>query len=338
MNELTEELDGQQVRVRARAQTTRGQGGGCFVILRQEIFTVQSLMFKGETISKKMVTYAKKINKESIVEIIGTIKKSPELIKSCTQQQVELHIEEIWNLHSATPRLPFNLEDASKRVEDQVAEFKAEQEEEAKESTSEVSKEGKEKKEIKVSLKKRLDHRVIDLRIPANKGIMKIHGAIGLLFREFCFNKDFTEIHSPKILGGTSEGGAEVFRLKYFNQDACLAQSPQLYKQMCIAADFEGVYEVGPVFRAEHSNTPKHLCEFTGMDFEMPFKNHYFEVVEIIGEMFRFIFKELNARFSTHLNIVNEQYPFEPFVMNEGELIKIKFVDACEMLKEIGVE
>lgn len=63
-------------------------------------------------------------------------------------------------------------------------------------------------------------------------------------------NNDFIEIHTPKLIGGSSEGGANVFKLKYFNQDACLAQSPQLYKQMSVMADFDRVYEIGPVFRA----------------------------------------------------------------------------------------
>jgi len=135
--------------------------------------------------------------------------------------------------------------------------------------------------------------------------MFKIQSAVGNLFREFCNSVGWTEIHTPKILGGTSEGGAEVFRLDYFGQPACLAQSPQLYKQMAVASDFMGVYEIGPVFRAENSNTPRHLCEFVGMDFEVPFKNHYFEVVDIIGEMFGYIFRELNKRFKTELEIVN---------------------------------
>lgn len=101
---------------------------------------------------------------------------------------------------------------------------------------------------------------------------------------------------------------------------------------MCIASDFEGVYEIGPVFRAEDSNTHKHLCEFTGMDFEMPFKDHYFEVVEVIGQMFKSIFKGLSERYQKVIDTVHEQFPAEPFVMNEGEIIKIKFTDACEML------
>lgn len=237
-------------------------------------------------------------------------------------------IEELWTIHKSDPRLPFNIEDASRRCENQ-------QEEDVHEETEDKNVKGK-KKDIIVSQHTRLDHRIIDLRVPANKAMMKVQAAVSHLFREFCMGQGWTEIHTPKIIGGTSEGGAEVFRLKYFGKDACLAQSPQLYKQMCIAADFDGVYEVGPVFRAEDSNTPRHLCEFMGLDFEVPFKNHYFEVIDIIGEMFPFIFKELANRYNTELEIVCQQYPFEPFLMNEGEAIKIEFQKGCEMLDAAG--
>ncbi len=74
---------------------------------------------------------------------------------------------------------------------------------------------------------------------------------------------------------------------------------------MAIASDFMGVYEIGPVFRAENSNTNRHLCEFVGMDFEVPFKNHYFEVVDYIGQMFSYIFKELENRHKIELEIVS---------------------------------
>jgi len=81
------------------------------------------------------------------------------------------------------------------------------------------------------------------------------------------------------LIAGASEGGSAVFKTKYFNVDACLAQSPQLYKQMAICCDLKKVFEIGPVFRAENSFTHRHLCEFTGMDLEMTFKEHYHEVL-----------------------------------------------------------
>jgi aspartyl/asparaginyl-tRNA synthetase len=125
----------------------------------------------------------------------------------------------------------------------------------------------------------RLDNRVLDLRTPANNAIFRLQSAVCGLFRNALLKQDFTEIHSPKMIGGSSEGGAEVFRFQYMSQGpGCLAQSPQLYKQMAICADLERVFEIGPVFRAENSFTHRHLCEFTGLDMEMQIYEHYFEV------------------------------------------------------------
>lgn len=86
------------------------------------------------------------------------------------------------------------------------------------------------------------------------------------MFRNYLDSKGFIEIHTPKLQGSATESGASVFEVNYFGRPVYLAQSPQLAKQMCIAADFERVYEIGAVFRAENSNTPRHLTEYTGLD------------------------------------------------------------------------
>lgn len=98
------------------------------------------------------------------------------------------------------------------------------------------------------------------------------------VFRQFLLTEGFVEIHTPKLIAGSSEGGASVFKLDYKGKPACLAQSPQLHKQMAICGDFGRVFEIGAVFRAEDSFTHRHLCEFTGLDVEMEIKEHYFEV------------------------------------------------------------
>lgn len=164
---------------------------------------------------------------------------------------------------------------------------------------------------------------------------MRISAGICRFFREFLQDNEFTEIHSPKLIGGTSEGGAEVFRFEYFGTPACLAQSPQLYKQMGVVCDLERVFEIGPVFRAEKSFTPRHLCEFTGLDLEMAFYEHYFEVVDLICEMFGYIFEKLNHHFKKEIEAVKAQYPFEDFVFKK-EVPRLEFKEACNMLKEAG--
>ena len=235
-----------------------------------------------------MVEFCRRISRESLVEIKGLVHVPDAPIKKCTQQ-VELLIKEIWVVHKSVSRLPLNIDDASNVVLNQEDEDDEKIEEEKKQTKDEKGK----KKTIIVSQNTRLDNRILDLRVPTNIAIMKIGAGIWRYFREYLDSKDFIEIHSPKILGGTSEGGAEVFRLSYFGRPACLAQSPQLFKQMGVVCDLQRVYEIGPVFRAENSNTPRHLCEFTGMDLEMSFNDHYFEVVDVLWELFQYIFENL---------------------------------------------
>jgi aspartyl-tRNA synthetase len=112
------------------------------------------------------------------------------------------------------------------------------------------------------------------------------------------------EIHTPKLLATASEGGANVFKVSYFDRFAYLAQSPQLYKQMLITSDFERVFEIAPVFRAENSFTHRHLTEFVGLDLEMAFEEHYHEVLELIEEMFMFIFRGFQRRYAKEIEAV----------------------------------
>ena len=179
----------------------------------------------------------------------------------------------------------------------------------------------------------RLNNRVIDLRVPANQALMRLQSGVCQLFREFLYTKNFTEIHSPKLIGGASEGGANVFRLDYFGQEACLAQSPQLYKQMVLCGDMHRVFEIGPVFRAEDSNTNRHLCEFTGLDIEMVFYEHYFEILDLLADMFVSIFNGLEARFAKELKVVGEQYPFAPFKCKN---VRLSFKEGVQLLAEHG--
>jgi aspartyl-tRNA synthetase len=149
------------------------------------------------------------------------------------------------------------------------------------------------------------------------------------------YSKGFVEIHSPKFIGTASEGGANVFKCDYFDTKAYLAQSPQFYKQMGICADLERVFEIGPVFRAEYAFTHRHLCEFTGLDLEMAFHEHYHEVLDVIGDLFTFIFEGLEKRFAKQLDAVRQQYPFEPLKFKRPPL-KLNFAEAVKLLNEKG--
>ncbi|KAJ3066292.1 Aspartate--tRNA ligase, cytoplasmic [Podochytrium sp. JEL0797] len=183
----------------------------------------------------------------------------------------------------------------------------------------------------------RLDNRVIDLRTVTSQAIFKMQSGVCQLFREFLIEKGFMEIHTPKMIDAISEGGANVFKLQYFNRNAYLAQSPQLYKQMAICSDFERVFEIGPVFRAENSFTHRHMTEFIGLDMEMAFEEHYHEVLDVLGELFVFIFDGLKTRYAHEIETVRKQFPFEDFKYLP-QTLRLEFKEGIQMLREAGIE
>ena len=118
------------------------------------------------------------------------------------------------------------------------------------------------------SIDQRIDYRWVDLRTEKNQMLFKVQTKLVAAMREYLLEKNFMEIHTPKLIGAASESGADVFEVKYFDRNAYLAQSPQFYKQMAMASGLERIFEVGPVFRAEKSFTSKHTTEFSGFDLE----------------------------------------------------------------------
>jgi len=172
------------------------------------------------------------------------------------------------------------------------------------------------------------------LRAPANIAIFKVQGGISRFFRKYLDKQDFVEIHTPKLIGAASEGGSDVFEVKYFDTFAYLAQSPQLFKQMAVMGDLMRVYEIGPVFRAEKSYTHRHLCEFVGLDIEMAFQSHYHEVLDVIDQIFINIFEGLNKKYKKELEIISNQYPFKPLRYSKEKNLRLEFKDAIELLNK----
>ena len=132
-----------------------------------------------------------------------------------------------------------------------------------------------------VNIDTRLDYRWLDLRNEKNRFVRQIESTLVMGMREFLYEQDFTEIHTPKLLGTASESGSEVFEVKYFDRFAYLAQSPQFYKQMAMAAGLSKIFEVVPAFRAENSNTNRHATEFTSFDIEFSYIDSYEDVMEL---------------------------------------------------------
>lgn len=127
----------------------------------------------------------------------------------------------------------------------------------------------------------RLDYRWIDLRSEKNNLMFQVQTAFVTGMREFLIKEDFTEIHTPKLIGAASETGSDVFEVKYFDRKAYLAQSPQFYKQMAMASGIERIFEVAPAFRAENSNTNRHTTEFTSFDLEFSYIDSYEDVMDM---------------------------------------------------------
>lgn len=232
VTDLNESRIGQKFWIRGRLSNSRAVGKGIFLILRQGFHTAQAVMFQDQTISKGMVKYAASISLESIVDILVSVVTPAIPIQATTVKDVELNILEIHAVSKAQD-LPFVVEDAARNEDVAAAENLP-----------------------LVNQDTALNFRWIDMRTPANQAIFRIQSGVCQLFRDFFLQRDFVEIHTPKMIGGASEGGASVFKFQYFDQPACLAQSPQFYKQMAAACcGFEKVFEIGPVFRAENSNT-----------------------------------------------------------------------------------
>lgn len=289
-----------------------------FLNLRQQTSTVQALTtVTPEKISKQMVKWIANLADESIVLVEGVVHKSPEPIKSASVSDVEVHLSKVYLISGVDGRLPFSLEDAMR---------------------PEVDAQGGEVQYNKVHLETRLNGRVVDLRTRTNQAIFRLQAAIGDLFREYLHANRFIEIHSPKLQGGATESGASVFRVDYFKGNAYLAQSPQLPKQMAIAADFERVYEIGPVFRAEDSNTHRHMTEFVGLDLEMTIEEHYHEVVELLDALFLHIFRGLRDKHKKEIEIIRQQFPADEFKWREGPegTLKLTFKEAVDLLVESG--
>ena len=329
VSNLSAKHEGKEVWVRARVHNTRAKGNNCFLVLRQSGSTVQGALFKDDDTPKEMIKFAGSLAKETVVDIKGLIVKAE--VKSCTQTDCELSVQRLYVVAKAEVGLPLQIDDAS-RSEAEIAES------ERKLAAGEVD-----GAYVRVGTDTRLDNRVIDMRVPAQNAIFRISSAVCHYFRTALLEKGFVEIHTPKIIAGASEGGAEVFRLKYmentrFEQPGCLAQSPQLYKQMCIMGDLERVFEVGPVFRAENSHTGRHLTEFTGLDFEMEIKESYREALEVTDEFMVKIFEGIKKNFQHELKIISQQYPFEPMSYNVGPNLRLMYPEGIAMLREAGVK
>ncbi|MBC7128259.1 MAG: aspartate--tRNA(Asn) ligase [Thermoplasmatales archaeon] len=185
---------------------------------------------------------------------------------------------------------------------------------------------------VNVDFDTRLDNRIIDLRKDDVKAIFMIRNSFIKYASEFLRKKGFMEVHTPKISSSSSEGGTEVFRIDYFDRDAYLVQSPQLYKQMLMATGFDRVFEIAWYFRAEEHDTTRHLNESTAVDIEMAFIDSEEDVMRIAEEMTDYSINKIVGENSKELSILNAEieFPSPPYP-------RIRYDEVVEILsKEIN--
>jgi aspartyl-tRNA synthetase len=247
LKKLGDEHVEKEVTVITRVHNSRSQSAKLgFVMLRQQGKTIQAVIAaNGDAVSKQMVKWTTGVNVNSFVRVTALVKKTPEPVASASISNLELHIKKIYLISQAAEVLPMQVKDAERPPPISAEE-------------GQVDSEGA----PIVTLKTRLDNRVIDLQTECNQAIFSISSAVEGLFEEYMRKSGARKFNTPKLLGAATEGGSGVFEINnYFGKSGFLAQSPQLHKQMLIAADCESVFEIAPVFRAENSNTHRHMTE-----------------------------------------------------------------------------
>ncbi|KFN04142.1 aspartate--tRNA(Asn) ligase [Bacillus clarus] len=228
-----------------------------------------------------------KVDVESVVQIVGEIVETTK-----TELGVELLAHEVKVLNTSEP-LPFEVN----------------------------------KKKLQVGLDQLLNERVLSLRHERIQAIFTVQSALVQAFSDFLIENDFTRIFTPKIVSQGAEGGANVFKLPYFQKEAYLAQSPQFYKQMMVAGGLERVFEVAPVYRAEHHNSSRHLNEYISLDVELGFITDFHEVMLLETDVLRYMFQQVGEKCAKELQLLQVTVPVIT------EIPKIKLVEAQRILK-----
>lgn len=263
---------GEEVLINAVVSVVRQQGKMAFFDFRDRSGIIQGVVFG----KPEVLEIAKGVSEESSVAIRGTVNQRPEKMVNANVQNgdIELEISDI-EILSLAEAMPFDM-------------------------TAELN------------IDTLLDYRPLTLRRPHERAIFKVQSETLITYRQFLIENDFIEFQAPKLVGGDAEGGAEVFKVKYFkNVEASLATSPQLYKQMMVGV-FERVFAVGTTFRAEKSATTRHLSEISMLDLEMGFIKDHTDVVEMVTNLMRAIVERINTNCAAELKLLGAKEALAP--------------------------
>jgi nondiscriminating aspartyl-tRNA synthetase len=283
-----------EVTIQGSINVVRNQGKVAFFDFRDRTGIIQGVIFG----KPELLEASKALRLECVVSVTGITHARPEKMVNANVQNgdIELEITGIEVLAMAEA-LPFDMD----------ADF---------------------------NLDTLLDYRPLTLRRPRERAIFKVQHTIITAYRAFLIHEGFTEFQAPKLVGGDAEGGAEVFKVDYFNdQKAYLATSPQLYKQMMVGV-FERVFTTGNMFRAEKSATTRHLSEISMLDFEMGFIKDHMDVIRMTTKLMRAVVEAVATTCKAELALLNMPVPLAPEAFPVMTLREAQQL----ILKETGVD
>lgn len=290
------EYYGKEITVSGFAEKIRNLQWVQFVVLRNGTNRLQITIEKSDENNKEIIEIVNGLTTESTIKVTGILKEN-EKVKMGGMELIPSKLEVT---SKSFPELPISI----------------------------INKDA-------AAIDTRMDNRFIDLRNDYNMNIFKIQSEFVRAMRQFLYDNDFTEIHTPKIIGAASESGSEVFELNYFDNKAYLAQSPQFYKQMAMASGFGKVFEVAPCFRAENSNTNRHATEFTSFDLEFSYINSFSDVMDLEEEL---LVAGLSAVKEKYGELIKETYGVDVIVPTRP-FPRIKLEDLYkELEKRYGYE
>jgi len=276
-----------EVTVAGFVNNVRAHKGVIFVDLR-DISDYMQLVFVSGNDSYEI---AEKLQLESVIQVTGELQEKPSK-KGEETKDFELLVSEAEIVSLSDESLPISV---------------------------------LQKADNEANLDNRLNWRWLDLRRPENQTIFKLWTKLEQGFRDYWMENDYIQIYTPAFMNTASESGSEVFEVKYFDKKAYLAQSPQFYKQMALAAGLEKVFVMGSVFRAEPSFTSRHLTEFTGWDFEMSYIESHLDVMAAEEGLMVSGFRKVKEDLDIDIEVPTVPFP------------RMTMAEAKAKLKEVGV-
>ncbi len=287
---------GKDVKIAGWVSAIRDHGKVAFAVLRDRTGTVQAVA--SEEYNDTALPDTRKLRDQWVAEIVGEVKERPDKMKKDELNgELELGIKSVTILSEAS-ELPFDME-------------------------------------ADLNLDTLLDYRPLTIRRQRSRDIFTVSATIVREYRNVLIENDFTEFQAPALVGGDAEGGAEVFKVEYFNdKDAFLATSPQLYKEIMTGA-FERVFTIAKIFRAEKSATTRHLAEITQMDFEMGFIKDHTDVMDMLEKVTRKVSEKVAEK---HGDIL-ERMGTRPASLPEGPYPRFTLRETQNILKqEYGID